>query len=50
MRKWNIITVYSFSPGVKEQTVPPTIPVAELFPSGDFPEGEIMEYPKLADE
>ncbi|XP_041349924.1 methionine aminopeptidase 2-like [Gigantopelta aegis] len=36
--------------GVKEQTVPPTIPIAELFPSGDFPEGEIMQYPKLADD
>ncbi|KAJ9564853.1 hypothetical protein OSB04_000819, partial [Centaurea solstitialis] len=28
----------------KEQTDPPTIPVAELFPQGNFPEGEIQEY------
>ena len=26
------------------QTEPPTRPVAELFPDGKFPEGEIMEY------
>ncbi|XP_062530960.1 methionine aminopeptidase 2 isoform X2 [Bombyx mori] len=28
----------------KEQTVPPTIPVAELFPDGNFPEGQIMDH------
>ncbi|KAF3788939.1 Methionine aminopeptidase 2A [Nymphaea thermarum] len=27
-----------------EQTDPPSIPVADLFPSGDFPEGEIQQY------
>ncbi|XP_030522262.1 methionine aminopeptidase 2B-like isoform X1 [Rhodamnia argentea] len=27
-----------------EQTNPPSIPVAELFPSGEFPEGEIQQY------
>uniref|UniRef100_A0A8R7V6P9 Peptidase M24 domain-containing protein n=1 Tax=Triticum urartu TaxID=4572 RepID=A0A8R7V6P9_TRIUA len=27
-----------------QQTDPPSIPVDELFPSGDFPEGEIQEY------
>ncbi|XP_030442738.1 methionine aminopeptidase 2B isoform X1 [Syzygium oleosum] len=27
-----------------EQTDPPSIPVAELFPSGEFPEGEIQQY------
>uniref|UniRef100_A0A0C9S3Q7 Methionine aminopeptidase 2 n=1 Tax=Wollemia nobilis TaxID=56998 RepID=A0A0C9S3Q7_9CONI len=27
-----------------DQTFPPSIPVAELFPSGDFPEGEIQQY------
>ncbi|KAG2313106.1 hypothetical protein Bca52824_024663 [Brassica carinata] len=26
------------------QTDPPTIPVVNLFPSGDFPEGEIQQY------
>ncbi|KAI3695790.1 hypothetical protein L1987_78791 [Smallanthus sonchifolius] len=28
----------------KEQTDPPTIPVAELFPQGNFSEGEIQQY------
>ncbi|KAM0846421.1 hypothetical protein ACQ4PT_055684 [Festuca glaucescens] len=27
-----------------QQTDPPSIPVDELFPSGDFPEGEIQQY------
>lgn len=27
-----------------EQTDPPTIPIKDLFPSGDFPEGEIQQY------
>ncbi|RVW32630.1 Methionine aminopeptidase 2B [Vitis vinifera] len=27
-----------------EQTDPPSIPVVELFPSGEFPEGEIQQY------
>ncbi|PIA41146.1 hypothetical protein AQUCO_02300148v1 [Aquilegia coerulea] len=27
-----------------EQTDPPSIPVIELFPSGEFPEGEIQQY------
>lgn len=27
-----------------EQTDPPSIPVKDLFPSGDFPEGEIQQY------
>lgn len=26
------------------QTDPPSIPIQELFPSGDFPEGEIQQY------
>ncbi|GJR57195.1 methionine aminopeptidase 2B [Tanacetum coccineum] len=28
----------------KEQTDPPSIPVAQLFPQGNFPEGEIQQY------
>ncbi|CAG4937315.1 unnamed protein product [Colias eurytheme] len=28
----------------KAQTNPPTIPIAELFPDGNFPEGQIMEH------
>ncbi|PZC85329.1 hypothetical protein B5X24_HaOG201825 [Helicoverpa armigera] len=28
----------------KEQTNPPTIPIAELYPDGNFPEGQIMEH------
>ncbi|KAJ4904529.1 Methionine aminopeptidase 2B [Raphanus sativus] len=27
-----------------QQTDPPTIPVVKLFPSGEFPEGEIQQY------
>ncbi|XP_041012991.1 methionine aminopeptidase 2B-like isoform X2 [Juglans microcarpa x Juglans regia] len=29
---------------VPEQTDPPSIPVSDLFPSGEFPEGEIQQY------
>lgn len=29
-----------------KQTYPPTIPIAQQFPDGKFPEGEIMEYTK----
>ena len=29
----------------KTQTDPPSIPVSELFPGGNFPEGQIMEHP-----
>ncbi len=29
---------------VKEQTDPPTIPISELFPGGNFPPGEIQDY------
>ncbi|CAH2075201.1 unnamed protein product, partial [Iphiclides podalirius] len=28
----------------KKQTDPPTIPIAELFPDGNFPEGQIMSH------
>lgn len=31
--------------GSKEQTDPPSIPVCELFPDGNYPEGEIRQYP-----
>ncbi|XP_030376745.1 methionine aminopeptidase 2 [Scaptodrosophila lebanonensis] len=31
------------------QTDPPTIPIAELFPNGAFPEGQIMEHPTPKD-
>ncbi|XP_072941071.1 methionine aminopeptidase 2 [Epargyreus clarus] len=30
--------------GGKTQTNPPTIPISELFPDGNFPEGQIMEH------
>jgi len=29
-----------------QQTNPPTIPIADLYPDGNFPEGEILEHPK----
>ena len=31
--------------GAKTQTDPPTLPVSQLFPGGNFPEGQIMEHP-----
>ncbi|KAL4226349.1 Methionine aminopeptidase 2 [Mactra antiquata] len=34
----------------KQQTVPPSIPVIELYPDGNFPEGEIMEHPIAAND
>lgn len=29
---------------LSKQTDPPSIPILDLFPSGDFPEGEIQQY------
>jgi len=31
------------------QTDPPTIPIAKLYPDGNFPEGEIVEHPTPKD-
>lgn len=31
--------------GIKQQTDPPSIPVSELFPDGNFPIGQIMDHP-----
>jgi len=31
--------------GPKQQTDPPSLPVADLFPSGNFPVGQIMDHP-----
>jgi len=28
-----------------QQTNPPSIPICELYPDGDFPEGQILEHP-----
>ncbi|BFZ10600.1 hypothetical protein BsWGS_13638 [Bradybaena similaris] len=36
--------------GVKQQTNPPSIPIAELFTDGIFPVGEICEYPVDKDD
>lgn len=36
--------------GVKQQTCPPSIPIAELFPDENFPEGEILEHPIAAND
>jgi len=33
----------------KKQTDPPTIPICELYPTGNFPIGEILEHPKPKD-
>jgi len=34
---------------VKGQTDPPSIPICELYPNGDFPKGEECEYPPSKD-
>lgn len=34
---------------VKQQTDPPSIPVVELYPGGNYPIGEIQEYPVVND-
>ncbi|XP_015607847.1 methionine aminopeptidase 2 [Cephus cinctus] len=31
--------------GIKQQTNPPSIPVSDLFPDGNYPEGQIMDHP-----
>ena len=31
--------------GAKTQTDPPSIPISQLYPGGNFPEGQIMEHP-----
>ena len=36
--------------GVKQQTCPPSIPICELYPDENFPEGEILEHPIAAVE
>jgi len=28
-----------------QQTNPPSIPICELYPDGNFPEGQILEHP-----
>ena len=33
----------------KQQTVPPSIPIVELFNEGAYPVGEICEYPPVHD-
>lgn len=35
--------------GVK-QTVPPSIPISQLFSNEDYPIGEIMDYPKVEND
>jgi hypothetical protein len=43
--KWIIfLFVHRKKKEVPEQTDPPSIPVIDLFPSGEFPEGEIQQY------
>lgn len=34
---------------VKGQTDPPSVPICELYPNGDFPKGEECEYPPSKD-
>ncbi|XP_017261712.1 methionine aminopeptidase 2-like isoform X2 [Kryptolebias marmoratus] len=35
--------------GAKGQTDPPSVPICELYPNGDFPNGEECEYPPSKD-
>uniref|UniRef100_A0A3Q3JE53 Methionine aminopeptidase 2 n=1 Tax=Monopterus albus TaxID=43700 RepID=A0A3Q3JE53_MONAL len=37
------------SKGCKGQTDPPSVPICELYPNGDFPKGEECEYPPSKD-
>ena len=36
--------------GANTQTDPPSIPVSQLFPSGNYPEGQIMDHPIANDD
>lgn len=44
-RKRNAKGAGAAAAGAKQQTDPPSIPISELFPDGNFTIGEIMEYP-----
>ncbi|XP_077980177.1 methionine aminopeptidase 2-like [Glandiceps talaboti] len=33
--------------GLKQQSDPPTIPISDLFPDGNFPVGQIMQHPDI---
>lgn len=43
-RKKKAPSEQTIPPSTLQQTDPPSIPVNELFPSGEFPEGEIQNY------
>lgn len=34
----------------KTQTEPPSVPISELFPDGNFPEGQLMDHPIAAND
>ena len=36
--------------GAKTQTDPPSVPISELFPNGNYPEGQIMDHPIANDD
>lgn len=44
-----LLLCFSIWATVKGQTDPPSIPICELYPSGDFPKGEECEYPPSKD-
>jgi len=33
------------TPSCLQQTNPPSIPISELYPDGNYPEGQILEHP-----
>lgn len=43
-RKKKVVPEQTDPPSMLKQTDPPSIPVIDLFPSGEFPEGEIQQY------
>lgn len=43
------LCVFSIWATAKGQTDPPSVPICELYPSGDFPNGEECEYPPSKD-
>ena len=49
-KKKNTDGVAGSAAGTKTQTEPPTVPICELFPNGNFPVGQIMEHPIANDD
>lgn len=46
---FSLLCVFSIWATAKGQTDPPSVPICELYPNGDFPNGEECEYPPSKD-